>query len=214
MSLHAKDLIYFSLVVTGYGIRPVCLHLFQHSLQPYHTVTISICHADKKTFLLLPHHVIRQYPQKRSNDERNFEVPLEIARMFEALCPDEIDEDDRDIDCLRISGDLLEKIIGFCKDYQEEAMREIEFQNNQQTLEEIVMQEQYLNFIKSFDRDGLFQLIQAANYADIKPLMSLSVLALCVQINNKSEDEIRDIFNIPKPVPADEAAKQDEKSDN
>ena len=151
--------------------------------------------------------------QQKSQDGLEIEVPLKVAKMFESLCPDEIDEDDRDIDCLRISGVLLEKIIGFCKDHQEEPMKEIEFQNDPKTLEEIVTQEKYLTYIKGFERDELFQLIQAANYADIKPLMCLSVLALCVQINNKSEDEIRSIFNIPKPVAADEAAKADEKSD-
>ena len=66
-------------------------------------------------------------------------------------------------------------------------------------LEDIVTQQGYLNFIKGCDMDTLLKLIQAANYANIQPLLSLSVLAMCAGINNKSEDEIRGIFNIQKP---------------
>lgn len=70
---------------------------------------------------------------------------------------------------------------------------------DQQKLEEIVTQQWYLDFIQQFDRDGLFPLIAACNFLDIEPLLNLSVLAMCVSINNKSEDELRAIFNIPKP---------------
>lgn len=118
--------------------------------------------------------------------------------MFVALCPEEFEEDDTDIDCLRIDGDLLERIIQFCQYYQEEPMITIDVKSKEK-LEEIVTQTRYLTFIQSFDKDQLFRLIQAANYADIKPLLNLSVLALCVKINNKSEDEIRQFFNYPKP---------------
>ena len=70
---------------------------------------------------------------------------------------------------------------------------------NQQRLEEIVTQKWYFDFIRRFDRNALFPLIAACNFLDIEPLLNLSVLAMCESINNKSEDELRKIFNIPKP---------------
>ena len=54
--------------------------------------------------------------QKKSNNRLEIEVPLKVAKMLESnqsLCPDEIDEDDKDIDSLRNSGVLLEKLLDF-----------------------------------------------------------------------------------------------------
>jgi hypothetical protein len=72
-----------------------------------------------------------------------------------------------------------------------------------ETLEDVITQESFKDYIKDFATDDLFKLIQAANYyADMKSLLSLAVLALCSRINNnKTEDEIRNIFNITKPDP-------------
>lgn len=113
--------------------------------------------------------------------------------MFEALCPEDIDEDDTDIHCLRIDGNILEKIIQYCQYYQEEPMVPIDTKNKQ-TLDDAITQEFYRTYIQDFDKKELFQLIQAANYADIKPLLNLSVLALCVNINNRSKDEVLQYF--------------------
>merc|ERR1712038_1301106 len=99
---------------------------------------------------------------------------------------------------LKVSKEVLKKVVDYCTHYREEAMQPIVVGKNEK-VEEIVKQQWYMNFIKEFKRDELFPLIQAANYLDIQPLLSLSVLALCAEINNKSETEIRGIFNIPEP---------------
>ena len=126
-----------------------------------------------------------------------------MSKMFSETIPENDDEiDDTDLDCPKVSGEVLEKIVEYCVHYQEDPMKPIEFKSNenQETLEEVIGQEWYLTFIKQFSRDQLFPLIAACNFLDIQPLLNLSVLAMCVSINNKSEDEIRQIFNIPKPV--------------
>jgi S-phase kinase-associated protein 1 len=97
-----------------------------------------------------------------------------------------------------VSGVVLKRVVDFCTHYQEEAMNEV-VAKGKEKLEEIVTQKWYLNFIKSFNGGGLFLLIQATNYLDIQSLLSLSVLALCDFINNKSEDMIRETCNITKP---------------
>lgn len=134
-----------------------------------------------------------------SSDNLSIEVPFNIAQMFVALCPDEDEtENNTHIPCLRIAGKLLQSIVDYCKMYQVEAMTPIDVKGKE-TLDEVVTQEKYLTFIKDFETDELFKLIQAANYAQINSLLSLAVLALCSRINNKTEDEIRNIFNITKP---------------
>lgn len=124
-----------------------------------------------------------------------------MSKMFSETIPENDDEiDDRDLDCPKVSGEVLEKIVEYCVHYQEDPMKSIEFKNNEKTLEEVLGQEWYLTFIKQFDRDQIFALIAACNFLDIEPLLNLAVLAMSVSINNKSEDEIRQIFNLPKVV--------------
>ena len=139
---------------------------------------------------------------QRSNDGREFKVPVKVARMSKMLSetiPENDDDiEDKDLYCPKVNGDVLEKVVEYCLHYQEEEMNPIEFKSNEQKLQEVVTQKWYLNFIKQFDRDSLFPLIAACNFMHIEPLLNLSVLAMCVIINNKSEDEIRKIFNLPK----------------
>ena len=45
----------------------------------------------------------------------------------------------------------------------------------------------------------LFNLVAAANYMDIKPLLDLTCLAVAVSIKGKSVEELRNIFKIADP---------------
>jgi S-phase kinase-associated protein 1 len=102
-----------------------------------------------------------------------------------------------DIMLPKVSGGELKRVVEFCTHYEEDKMNDI-VAKGKNRLEEIITQEWYLDFIKSFDRDELFALMIAADYLVILPLMNLSTLAFAASINNKSQNELREIFNITK----------------
>merc|ERR1719469_919817 len=52
----------------------------------------------------------------------------------------------------------------------------------------------------------LFELVLAANYMDIKPLLDLSCAAVASMIKGKSAEEIRKIFNISNDFSPEEEA--------
>ena len=119
-----------------------------------------------------------------------------------------LDEDDdeeitdRDFDCIKVSTDVLAKVVEYCTHFQTvEPMNEISTPLNGETVEEIVKQEWYVNFCK-VEREMLFNLVAAANYMDIKPLLDLTCLAVSVSIKGKSVEELRSIFKIPDPQAA------------
>jgi S-phase kinase-associated protein 1 len=91
-------------------------------------------------------------------------------------------ENDEDIEDTNlepnVKGAVLKRVVDFCTHYQEEPMNDI-VPKGKDKFEEVVTQKWYVNFIKSLDRDPLFLLMKAANYLDIQPLLSLSVLAIC-----------------------------------
>ena len=58
-----------------------------------------------------------------------------------------------------------------------------------------VVQEWYANFV-SVDQEILFELILAANYMDIKPLLDLTCATVASMIKGRTPEEIRKTFNI------------------
>ena len=58
-----------------------------------------------------------------------------------------------------------------------------------------VVQEWYSNFV-AVDQEILFELILAANYMDIKPLLDLTCATVASMIKGKTPEEIRKHFNI------------------
>ena len=58
-----------------------------------------------------------------------------------------------------------------------------------------VVQEWYANFV-SVDQKTLFELILAARYMQINPLLDLTCATITSMIKNKTPEEIRKQFNV------------------
>jgi S-phase kinase-associated protein 1 len=119
---------------------------------------------------------------------------------------DDNDEDSSlpDIPLPNVSADVLAKVIEYCKYYLEDEMRPIQTPLNSNKLEELV-QEWYAEFVK-VDKNLLFDLVAAANFMDIKPLLDLTCLAVSILIKGKSAAELRQMFNISNEFSAEEKA--------
>ena len=112
---------------------------------------------------------------------------------------DDSDDIEQDFPCEKLTGTILQKVIDYCTHYQQEAMRDIENPLEGETLETIVEPEWYVKFC-DVDRDVMFQLVEAANYLNIKPLLDLTCLAVSVSIKGKTLKELKEIFNLPDPA--------------
>jgi S-phase kinase-associated protein 1 len=75
-----------------------------------------------------------------------------------------------------------------------------------------VVQEWYANYMGTdMQQDYLFELILAANYLDIQPLLDLTCATMATRLKGKKPSEIRQIFNIPNDfTPEDDAYFRDE----
>jgi S-phase kinase-associated protein 1 len=142
-----------------------------------------------------------------------YEVPRKVAMMSSLIkdtLGDEEDDNDEDeptmpdIPLPNVSADVLGKVIEYCTHYQEDEMRPIQTPLNSNKLEELV-QEWYADFVK-VDKNLLFDLVAAANFMDIKPLLDLTCLAVSILIKGKSAAELRQMFNISNEFSAEEKA--------
>ena len=124
-----------------------------------------------------------------SKEGETFEVPMEVAKMSQLVAEtydDDDDDDDedaspRDIPLPNVRSEVLVKVIEYCKHYQEEKMTAIQTPLRSNHLDELV-QKRYADFVLAMDQKLLFDLVAAANFMDIKPLLDLTCLAASILI--------------------------------
>eukprot|EP00565_Helicotheca_tamesis_P001311 CAMPEP_0185728100 /NCGR_PEP_ID=MMETSP1171-20130828/3570_1 /TAXON_ID=374046 /ORGANISM="Helicotheca tamensis, Strain CCMP826" /LENGTH=167 /DNA_ID=CAMNT_0028396771 /DNA_START=164 /DNA_END=667 /DNA_ORIENTATION=- len=143
-----------------------------------------------------------------SKEGDSFEVPISVAKMsklVETTIDEDVDEDEtQEIPLPNVKATVLNKVIEFCTHYKEEPMTQITTPLKSSKIEEVV-QKWYADFVK-VEQVLLFELVTAANFMDIKPLLDLTCFAVAVMIKGKSADDIRKIFNISNDFTPEEEA--------
>eukprot|EP00584_Thalassiosira_punctigera_P009585 CAMPEP_0172547008 /NCGR_PEP_ID=MMETSP1067-20121228/16650_1 /TAXON_ID=265564 ORGANISM="Thalassiosira punctigera, Strain Tpunct2005C2" /NCGR_SAMPLE_ID=MMETSP1067 /ASSEMBLY_ACC=CAM_ASM_000444 /LENGTH=180 /DNA_ID=CAMNT_0013334025 /DNA_START=43 /DNA_END=585 /DNA_ORIENTATION=- len=151
-----------------------------------------------------------------SRGGESFELPYAAARLSQTVkdaqpCEDDEDNDSpEDVEILKVDTPCLEKVVEFLKHHQIEPLNEIKTPLEDNTFEGVVKQEWYQKFVKGVDQPMLFDLVTAANFMAIQPLLDLTCLQVSCQLMGKSAEEIRVILNIPKLTPEEEAKARQE----
>jgi S-phase kinase-associated protein 1 len=127
----------------------------------------------------------------KSSDGETFEIDETVAlesqtikHMIEDNCADS------GIPIPNITGQILAKVIEYCKKHAEVASSEEEKPRNEDDLK--AWDKDFINV----DQATLFELILAANYLNIRNLLDLTCQAVADSIKDKTPEEIRKIFNI------------------
>ena len=144
------------------------------------------------------------------NDGEVVEVPVNVADksvLIKGLIEDSgIDEE---IPLPQIKKAVLEKIVVFCTRMLDHTPPEIDKPLSHNDMKQVV--DQWHADYVDLEQEELFELVMAANYLDIKPLLELSCAKVASQIKNKSVVEIRKYFNIENDfTPEEEAQIQEE----
>ena len=126
-------------------------------------------------------------------------VPIEVAKMSKLVETTIDDPDDSDemqeIHLPNVKSNVLTKVLEYCTHFKTvDPMTPIETPLKSPKIEEVV-QKWYAEFVK-VERVLLFELVTAANFMDIRPLLDLTCFAVAVMIKGKSAEDIRTIFNI------------------
>ena len=133
-----------------------------------------------------------------SKEGESFEISLENAKMSELvkiMIDEEEDEDvAQEIPLPNVRSAILIKVIKFMNHHMIEPMTDITKPIRSNNMSEIV-QEWYANFVE-VDQEELFELILAANFMDIKPLLDLTCATIASMVKGKTPEEIRETFNI------------------
>jgi len=143
-----------------------------------------------------------------SQEGESFDVPMNVAKMSElvkTMIDEEQDEEEaQEIPLPNVKSSILAKIIEFMQHHKIEAMNDIEKPLKSANMAEVV-QDWYSSYI-SVEQEILFELILAANYMDIKPLLDLTCATVASLIKGKTPEEIRKTFNIVNDFTPEEEA--------
>ena len=129
----------------------------------------------------------------------------------DAVADDDDDDDDNapEVQLPNVKAAVLAKVIEYCEHYQTEEMTAISTPLKSSKLEDLV-QPYYADYVK-LEQTMLFELVTAANFMDVKPLLDLTCLAVSIMIKGKSAEELRKMFNLSNGfTPEEEAAVREE----
>jgi len=133
----------------------------------------------------------------QSSDEQEFEVEKAVAEMSVTIknMLEDMGEGmgEAPIPLPNVTGKILAKVIEYCKWHLEHPTPVSEEKKDEKRTDDIIPWD--LDFCK-VDQATLFELILAANYLDIKPLLDLTCKTVANMIKGKTPEEIRKTFNI------------------
>jgi len=127
-----------------------------------------------------------------------------MSELVKTMIDDDSDEDVQEVPLPNVTASVLQKVIEFCTHYREDPMNEIQKPLKSSIMSEVV-QQWYADFV-NVEQPILFELILAANYMDIKPLLDLTCAAVASMIKGKTPQEIRETFNITNDFSPEEEA--------
>lgn len=142
-----------------------------------------------------------------SSDGIVFEVPKRIAEMsitVKNMLVDIPKEECGEIPLPNVNGAILKKIIEYCEYHDLNPTPPTEEKKDERRTDDIIPWDKAFCEV---EQSMLFEMILAANYLDIKPLLDLTCKTVANMIKGKTPEEIRKTFNIKNDfTPEEEAA--------
>lgn len=130
-----------------------------------------------------------------SQELEKIPVPKKVATMSELVkTMAEGDKDEKEIPLPNVKSAVLTKVVAYMKYHVDNPAKEIEKPLKSANMNEVVSQWD-ADFV-DVDQELLFELILAANYMDIKPLLDLTCAKVASMIKGKTPEQIRKTFNI------------------
>ncbi|KAG9119605.1 hypothetical protein FRC07_005308 [Ceratobasidium sp. 392] len=139
-----------------------------------------------------------------SNDNQEFEVSWEVFRMFGMFAPQ---DDPRDcpsgpFPLSQITSPILQKVIEYCEHHKHDPR----LPDDSDIYEHPPpMSEWDKTYITEVDQAMLFNILLAANYLSIKPLLNFGTRQVAESIKGKNPSQIQEMFMIASDfTPAEE----------
>ncbi|KAF9432841.1 E3 ubiquitin ligase complex SCF subunit scon-3 [Entomortierella beljakovae] len=141
-----------------------------------------------------------------SLDNETFTVDKEVADrsiLIKNMIED-VGETDAPIPLPNVSSPVLKKVIEYCEHHRNDPVQ-VQDENDDPRKRSNDIEEWDMKFMQ-VDQEMLFEIILAANYLDIKPLLDVGCKTVANMIKGKTPEEIRKLFNIVNDFTPEEEA--------
>ncbi|KAF8319290.1 E3 ubiquitin ligase SCF complex, Skp subunit [Clavulina sp. PMI_390] len=142
-----------------------------------------------------------------TSDNEQFEVDRDVAErsvLIKNMLEDVGESPDQAIPLPNVSATVLAKVLEYCEHHRGEPMPVADADDDvRKKTTDIGEWDQ--KFI-AVDQEMLFEIILAANYLDIKPLLDVGCKTVANMIKGKTPEEIRKLFNIVNDFTPEEEA--------
>ncbi|KAI8367989.1 E3 ubiquitin ligase complex SCF subunit sconC [Choanephora cucurbitarum] len=137
-----------------------------------------------------------------SSDLEQFKVDKDVAERSVLIknMLEDIGDSDAPIPLPNVSSKVLTKVIEWCTHHRDDPVTQDDQERRNTDIDE--WDQKYMEV----DQETLFDVILAANYLDIKPLLDVGCKTVANMIKGKSAEEIRRTFNITNDFTPDEEA--------
>ncbi|KAI8372783.1 E3 ubiquitin ligase complex SCF subunit sconC [Radiomyces spectabilis] len=137
-----------------------------------------------------------------SSDNEEFAVEKAVAERSVLIknMLEDVGEGDAPIPLPNVTAKVLKKVIEWCEHHKDDTHIQDEQERRNTDIDE--WDQKYMEV----DQETLFDIILAANYLDIKPLLDVGCMTVANMIKGKSAEEIRRTFNITNDFTPEEEA--------
>ena len=131
-----------------------------------------------------------------SSEGTKFNILADRAKISELIktAYDEEAEDGQELPLPNLTTPILDALVKFMNQYATDPMTPVEKPLKSQSLRDTI-QEFYWQFV-NVPQEQIFELMLAANYLDLKPLLELTCAAIALKIKGRTPEEIKAEFNI------------------
>ncbi|KAK4053484.1 hypothetical protein OIV83_001651 [Microbotryomycetes sp. JL201] len=141
-----------------------------------------------------------------TSDNEQFKVEPEVATRSVLIknMIEDVGESDQPIPLPNVSSNVLKKVLEWCEHHKNdpEPIAEDLDDTRRKTTEISDWDSKFIQV----DQEMLFEIILAANYLDIKPLLDVGCKTVANMIKGKQPEEIRKLFNIVNDFTPEEEA--------
>ncbi|CBJ48849.1 conserved unknown protein [Ectocarpus siliculosus] len=124
---------------------------------------------------------------------------IEVSKLLKAMVDGPTENAAKEIPLTNMRSNVVAKVVEFCQHHQTDPMTDIPKPVQFGKTVGDHVQEWYSTFVKALKDEMLFEMLLAANYLDLSPLLELCAATVGLRAMNKTPEEIQREFNIKEP---------------